>query len=197
MSNPTEKKGGSPRKTTGNGTTKRDEILLAAQRIIVQSGVRQLTFDRIVQEAGVAKGTLLYHFKNKDNLLLEIVKNYVAHLDEQLRQGIAAAKDSSNPVASGFAHWYRHFYATSETNTSFGIAILSYSAQNDRLLEPIREWYRKVFEMAKSAGDDELEVLFAVLAVEGLFYLQHLNLNTLSPQENDRIIERVISRFDR
>ena len=51
--------------------------------------------------------------------------------------------------------------------------------------------------MAKSAGDDELEVLFAILAVEGLFYLQHLNLNTLSPQENDRIIERVISRFDR
>jgi hypothetical protein len=51
--------------------------------------------------------------------------------------------------------------------------------------------------MAKTAGDDVLDVLFAILAVEGLFYLQHLNLNTLSPQENDRIIERVLSRFEK
>ncbi len=144
----------------------------------------------------MAKGTLLYHFKNKDNLLLEIVKNYVAHLDEQLNCGIAKAKRSSNPVASGFAHWYRHFYAASKTNTAFGISILAYSAQNDELIAPIREWYEKVFAMAKSAGDDELEVLFAILAVEGLFYLQHLRLNALSPQENDQIIERVLMRFD-
>ena len=108
-----------------------------------------------------------------------------------------ADENSSNTVASGFAHWYRHFYATAQTNSSFGVAILSYSAQNETLRAPIREWYEKVFDMAKTAGDDVLDVLFAILAVEGLFYLQHLNLNTLSPQENDRIIERVLSRFEK
>ena len=77
MSNATEKKGGRPPKALTQSTTKKAEILKAAQHIVVQHGVGQLTFDRIVKEAGVAKGTLLYHFKNKDNLLLELVKNYV------------------------------------------------------------------------------------------------------------------------
>lgn len=184
-------------KSLARGVSKKEEILNAAQRIIVKYGVGQLSFDRIVKEAGVAKGTLIYHFKNKDNLLLEIVKNYVAHLDEQLNHGIAAAKQSTNPVASGFAYWYRHFYATSVTNASFGISILAYSAQNAQFLAPIREWYEKVFAMARHAGDDEMDVLFAILAVEGLFYLQHLNLNTLSPEENNQVIERVLSRFEK
>jgi AcrR family transcriptional regulator len=197
MSNATEKKGGRPPKALTQSTTKKAEILKAAQHIVVQHGVGQLTFDRIVKEAGVAKGTLLYHFKNKDNLLLELVKNYVEHLDEQLKLGIAAAQNSSNTVASGFAHWYRHFYATAQTNSSFGVAILSYSAQNETLRAPIREWYEKVFDMAKTAGDDVLDVLFAILAVEGLFYLQHLNLNTLTPQENEQVIKRVIKRFEK
>lgn len=197
MSTLLEKSCGRPLKSLARGTTKKDEILNAAQRIIVQYGVGQLSFDRIVQEAGVAKGTLLYHFKNKDNLLLEIVKNYVAHLDEQLNRGIAMTSQSSNSVASGFAHWYRHFYATTKSNTAFGISILSYSARNDKLIAPIREWYEKVFAMARNAGDDVLEVLFAILAVEGLFYLQHLHLNALTPQENDQIIERVLKRFDK
>lgn len=163
----------------------------------MQHGIGQLTFDRIVKEAGVAKGTLLYHFKNKDNLLLELVKNYVAHLDEQLKLGIAAAQNSSNTVASGFAYWYRHFYATAQTNSSFGMAILSYSAQNETLRAPIREWYEKVFDMAKTAGDDVQDVLLAILAIEGLFYLHHLNLNTLTPQENEQVIDRVIKRFEK
>ena len=163
----------------------------------MQHGIGQLTFDRIVKEAGVAKGTLLYHFKNKDNLLLELVKNYVAHLDEQLKLGIAAAQNSSNTVASGFAYWYRHFYATAQTNSSFGLAILSYSAQNETLRAPIREWYEKVFDMAKTAGDDVQDVLLAILAIEGLFYLHHLNLNTLTPQENEQVIDRVIKRFEK
>jgi hypothetical protein len=51
--------------------------------------------------------------------------------------------------------------------------------------------------MAKTAGDDVLDVLFAILAVEGLFYLQHLNLNTLTPQENEQVIKRVIKRFEK
>ena len=48
-----------------------------------------------------------------------------------------------------------------------------------------------------TAGDDVLDVLFAILAVEGLFYLQHLNLNTLTPQENEQVIKRVIKRFEK
>ena len=77
------------------------------------------------------------------------------------------------------------------------MAILSYSAQNETLRAPIREWYEKVFDMAKTAGDDVQDVLLAILAIEGLFYLHHLNLNTLTPQENEQVINRVIKRFEK
>ncbi len=195
MSNTEEKKTGRPRKTNVQGATKKKELLAAAQKIITRDGVRQLTFDRIVKEANVAKGTLLYHFQTKDNLLLELVKDYVNHLDEKIQEGIDAAKDATNPVAGGFAYWYRKFYADAKTNTSFGISILTYSAKHEALLEPVRNWYEKIFERAKTAGDETADVIFAILAIEGLFYLQHLNLNTLSRAENEAVVDRIIERF--
>jgi len=47
----------------------RVDILEAAESILLENGMEALTMDRIAERAGVAKGTLYLHFKNKDEVL--------------------------------------------------------------------------------------------------------------------------------
>lgn len=51
---------------------KREELLTNAAKILYEEGVQKLTIDYLAQESNITKGGVLYHFKNKANLLLEM-----------------------------------------------------------------------------------------------------------------------------
>jgi AcrR family transcriptional regulator len=62
----------SARKSKGDGHTRRGEILQAAQRIFVADGYHGATIRKIADEVGVSSTALYMHFKDKDEILLEI-----------------------------------------------------------------------------------------------------------------------------
>ncbi len=47
----------------------RQGVLDAATKLLMSDGIQGLTMDRVAMEAGVAKGTLYVHFKNKEDIL--------------------------------------------------------------------------------------------------------------------------------
>src|SRR5205823_1779969 len=51
-------------------------ILDAAVRIFARSGVSAAPLEDIAAEAGVTRGTLLWHFHSKDDLVSAIIKHY-------------------------------------------------------------------------------------------------------------------------
>jgi AcrR family transcriptional regulator len=55
----------------------RARIFAAAVRLFAEHGYFDTTVDRIVREAGVAKGTFFVHFATKDALVTELVRNQV------------------------------------------------------------------------------------------------------------------------
>jgi TetR/AcrR family transcriptional regulator len=54
-------------------------ILEAALRVFARSGITAATLDDIATEACVTRGTLCWHFHNKDELLSGIIKHYGPH----------------------------------------------------------------------------------------------------------------------
>ena len=48
-------------------TSKRIQLLEAAAAIVNEQGSEYLTLDAVAHKAGVSKGGLLYHFKNKQH----------------------------------------------------------------------------------------------------------------------------------
>ena len=52
---------------------KRKDIALACKEIFFLHGIKDLTISRIAQAAGVGKGTIYDYFKNKDDIIFEIV----------------------------------------------------------------------------------------------------------------------------
>jgi len=62
----------SARKAKGDGHLRRAEILEAAERIFVVHGYEGATIRKIADEVGVSSTALYMHFRDKDQILLEI-----------------------------------------------------------------------------------------------------------------------------
>lgn len=62
----------SARKAKGHGHLRRAEILRAAERIFVAQGYEGATIRKIADEVGVSSTCLYMHFRDKDQILLEI-----------------------------------------------------------------------------------------------------------------------------
>lgn len=52
---------------------KRKDIALACKEIFFQHGIKDLTISQIAKTAGIGKGTLYDYFKNKEDIVFEIV----------------------------------------------------------------------------------------------------------------------------
>jgi AcrR family transcriptional regulator len=73
----------------------RERLLDAADRLFYAEGVHTVGIDRIIEEAGVAKGSLFYNFSGKE----ELVAAYLAGRDERRRARIARHTEGlSDPV---------------------------------------------------------------------------------------------------
>jgi AcrR family transcriptional regulator len=63
----------------------RQRLLEAADRLFYAEGVHTVGIDRVIEEAGVAKGSLFYNFSGKE----ELVAAYLAGRDQRRRDRIA------------------------------------------------------------------------------------------------------------
>jgi len=67
----------SARKPKGDGHLRRAEILQAAEQIFVRDGYQGATIRKIADEVGVSSTALYMHFRDKDEILLEICEGAI------------------------------------------------------------------------------------------------------------------------
>lgn len=72
-------------------TDKKQSIYLAAAKLFGEKGFERTSLDEVAQKAGVAKGTIFYHFQSKDKLFSELIKEGVMQITEKI--DLIAAKD--------------------------------------------------------------------------------------------------------
>ena len=73
----------------------RDRLLRAADQLFYEEGVYSVGIDRVIAEAGVAKGSLYYVFGSKD----ELVRAYLGGRSEQWRVHMAHELDARYTTA--------------------------------------------------------------------------------------------------
>ncbi len=73
----------------------REQLLAAAERVLLRAGPAALTTRSITAEAGCAKGVLHRHFADLDELLVALVQDRIARLDGQAATWRAAAGQGS------------------------------------------------------------------------------------------------------
>lgn len=73
-------------------------ILDAAEDLLAQKSLKEVTLAQIAEHANVAKGTVYYYYKNKEDILFAIFDRYLADQWKQLNDWTSnAAKDTRLP----------------------------------------------------------------------------------------------------
>jgi AcrR family transcriptional regulator len=72
---------------------RREQLLRSARKLFLRKGYRMTTTEEIARNAGLTKGALYFHFKNKEDILFELVKSIAGQYDVAIKQ--AMTKDFS------------------------------------------------------------------------------------------------------
>jgi AcrR family transcriptional regulator len=76
---------------TGRKGNLREAILSAAEALFSTSGFNAVSVRDIAQAAGANPGSVTYHFKSKDGLLLEIYRRHCGPMNQRRHELLAAA----------------------------------------------------------------------------------------------------------
>ena len=89
-------------------STKKEDLLTAAEQLFYEHGFHAIGLKAIVQEAGVALMTLYNHFTSKDDLILEVLNRrsqvYMDYLEQGKQQGTGSVAER---LAAGHLNWLK------------------------------------------------------------------------------------------
>jgi AcrR family transcriptional regulator len=172
---------------------KRDRLISAADRLILQQGFRQTTLSDIAEDSGVALGNLYYYFKSKEQIGRTVVANRIA----ATRALLERCSDRATPRDRLLA-FLDHPLTIREELSANGcpLGTLAYelsrsdgeSAASARaLMEVVLQWAQTQFE-ALGRPDARTDALQFVTALQGT------SLVANAMQDPD-IVDRSVSRL--
>ncbi|PSB08798.1 TetR family transcriptional regulator [filamentous cyanobacterium CCP1] len=172
-------------------TATRQAILQATIDILLEQGLEALTLDAAAQKAGVSKGGLLYHFPNKDALILGLADHLTQDFETTIQEEF---KQDDAPGTPG--QWTRAYVRAAlrfNRQTMALIANLSAAvARNPDLLKVACDHEKLVKERLLSDGIDPVRATIIVLAMDGLWFSDSLALPLEDPLRS-QVIETLLT----
>lgn len=87
----------------GNGMTTRKIILDVCQKLFYENGYHETSYDDICREAHVNRGSIYYHFKEKENIRYEVLWEITTHCYEIVKEYCDNQKYAY--LAGMYVHW--------------------------------------------------------------------------------------------
>src|SRR5690349_2409157 len=76
----------------------RSEILDAARKVLLRSGVAAMTLEAVATEAGMSKTGLYYYFPSKDALIFELVFSVIEAQARAMHDAVEKAEDGAQAL---------------------------------------------------------------------------------------------------
>ncbi len=76
----------------------REEILVAARKVLLENGVGAMTLEAVAKEAGMSKTGLYYYFPSKDALVFELVFATLESSAQAVHDAVEKAEDGGDAL---------------------------------------------------------------------------------------------------
>ena len=166
-------------------SNKVEQLLKAAEAVIIQQGIAKLTIDAVAAEAGMSKGGLLHHFRTKDNLIEALVKRSAEQWRKSYWDAYERTSEGPGRMTRGLLdHCLADPDKWADELRSVSSAIFAALAQDPRLLGPIQEIHTELHNILIQDGlpPGVSEAVFS--AINGLWLSWVLGL---APLDQSRI----------
>ena len=97
----------------------KEEIILNAQKLFKQFGLKKTTMDDIAEACGKAKSTLYHYFKNKDEIFDEVIHVELTALRHLVKEKVDTQKTISDKMATYFLEFHKEI--ANKVNLNSGV----------------------------------------------------------------------------
>jgi TetR/AcrR family acrAB operon transcriptional repressor/TetR/AcrR family transcriptional repressor of mexAB-oprM operon len=162
------------RSRAGNPEPSRRQLMTAAIDCFARFGYQGTSIDRIARAAGVTKGAIYYHFRDKEELLFEALKDRIGGFEKQVLSEVTPAEDALANLRHVVDACF--FHATVSNHRRFIITLMvealdtnpALSAEFQRILRRMRAFVAGVVRRGQDYGsirpDVAPEMAAAVIA---------------------------------
>lgn len=161
-----------------------EQILDAAEAIILETGGQAFTLDAVAERAGISKGGLVYTFATKDELIAAALKRELARFQTSVEK---RAKNHSS--SARLAAQVEQTLSEEEALHQVVAFMLTALMHAPAMLEPCRDYYRRLLMDFDSSTEAGRKSRLAIFAIEGVFLLHGLGLADLSLEYRREILQ--------
>jgi AcrR family transcriptional regulator len=155
------------------GATHLDQILDAAEAVVLRDGMGRLTLDAAARQAGLSKAGLLHHVPSKDALIGAMVRRHVEAWHASFLESYRGLRGSGHPspaVGAMLATCLAGPECWNDAERARSRVMVAALVHDERQVEPLRRVHREVSALVRQ---DELprgvgDVIH--LAVHGLWF---------------------------
>lgn len=166
----------------------KDDILDAAERVVVKLGAAGLSIDAVAQEAGVSKSTVVYDHKSKSALLEALIDRRMKIEIERQAEEVANAKDMPHPELFGRIKAAEQ--GITDADRAVSLAISASVSQEEKVQQQMRDWTLADLE-AMSNGPKPEAALMAYLALTGVYVTELFAFHQWTEEERANILNGV------
>ncbi|MBI4784048.1 MAG: TetR/AcrR family transcriptional regulator [Oscillatoriophycideae cyanobacterium NC_groundwater_1537_Pr4_S-0.65um_50_18] len=182
-----------PSKSAKSSSLTRETLLRAATQVILEKGVEALTLDAVARQAGVSKGGLLYHFPNKNAL--------VVGLGEQLIQDFEAALQAEfdqDDAPGTPGQWVRAYIRSTLRMSGQTLALVARLTSlivemPPELLKSAEAYEQRCRQRLDADGLDPTQAAIIQLAIDGLWFSEMFQLSALDETRRTQVVERLLA----
>ena len=171
------------------------EIIEAAARLLMESGIKGLTTKNLASQVGFSESALYRHFKNKEDIVVLLLEYLASNIIERLEKFQFEEKNSIEKLKNIFSSQFNYF----SENPHFIVAILSEGLFDEteniyqsmmKIISFKTQLLTNIIERGKAKNEltDEISTSDIVHIVMGSFRLMMLKWK-LSKFETDLITE--------
>lgn len=167
--------------------TARETILDAAERVVAERGVKQLTIDGVARAAGVSKGGIFYHFPSKEALVQGMVARLVERFQQALDQTVAQDADPHGRLTRAYA---RLVLGGDQETGAVMAALLAALAHDPHILDPFHERLQ-LWQRQSEAELDPTVAAIVRLTTHALWTNGLFLTNTFTSEQVRLIVDRL------
>jgi AcrR family transcriptional regulator len=177
-----------------SGSSARDRILAASEKLVAEHGTSALTFENISQATGISRGGVLHHFRSKEALIEAMIQRFVAKMDDAFAAKIEADPE---PVGRSTRAYVRASFEeandASQGMQRLASALLATLYIAPEQMRPLTQQHARYQDLVEGDGLDPVMATIVRLAVEGLWLGEAFGNNRLSDAMRSTVLERLVA----
>lgn len=165
-----------------------DDILDAAERVVLHAGAAGFSIDAVAQEAGVSKSRVVYDHKSKSALLEALIERRLSAEEEVIQKAIGDSSALPHPELFGRIAVAEK--VPDDTDRAVCLAISASMTSEDKIHDRMSNWTQRDLS-AMTKGKKPKAALLAYLALTGFCCTEYFNFHQWEPEDRLAILDGI------